>query len=266
MKHMMLDCYGANRDTCNDLKYIYNLLNEMAHELKLKPICPPQLVPYYYGVVPEDDGISAFLLLEGGHITLHAFPYRECYFIDLYSPVDFDDKILEKLLSKRLGYEEKLSIINVKDRNIESYKKLKYDPQKDFGPHILMKVVADKEVTYERIADFLENLVPNINMTPITRATVLKSSLKNPKYLSGIILIAQSHISFHYNYKTKEIFFDIFSCCYFDFSCLEGILGQFGEIKSYEVVARGTKHVSKLSKDPFNGGKAAQSKWLKSVE
>jgi len=266
MKHMMLDCYGANRDTCNDLKYIYNLMNEMAHELHLTPICPPQLVPYYYGVVPEDDGISAYLLLEGGHITLHAFPYRECYFIDLYSPIDFEDKVLERLLNKRLGYEEKLSFINVKDRSKESYNKLKYDPEKDFGPHILMKVQAKENINAEIIADFLEHLVPNINMTPITRATVLKSSLTDPKFISGIILIAQSHISFHYNYITKEIFFDIFSCCYFDFSCLEGILSNFGEIKSYEVVARGTKHISKLSKDPYNGGKKAQSNWLKSVQ
>ncbi len=265
MKHMMLDCYGANRDVLNDLKYITYILNEMALELNVTPIAPPQLVPYYYGKVAEDDGISAFVLLEGGHITIHTFPFRECYFADIFYAGDFDTERVISLLQNRMAFDTTISKVSIKDRSIESYEKLEYDSTKDFGPHVLVKIQAKREIHMEEVFDFLEHLVPNINMTPITRACVLKSRLINSKYLSGIILIAQSHISFHYNYKTKEIFFDIFSCAAFDYSQLSTIFYDFGEVKSNELVARGSKHVSYIRKDPFNSGKKASKKWIKAV-
>lgn len=265
MKHMMLDCYGANRDTCNDLKYIYFILNELAEELKLKPVAPPQLIPYYYGKVAMDDGISAFLLLEGGHITIHTFPFRECYFVDLFSQTDFDEAKVVDLFEHRLSYDKKISFVSCKDRKINSHEQLEYNPSMDFGPHVLIKVQSKEELKLDNVSDFLEHLVPGINMTPITRAFVVKSSVKHPKFLSGIILIAQSHISLHYNYKTKEIFFDIFSCAPFDFNALPEILGQFGEVISNDMVARGTKHTTIIGKDPFNSGKKANRNWQKTA-
>ena len=42
----------------------------------------------------------------------------------------------------------------------------------------------------ETFYDFLENFVTKINMDPITRANVQKSTVVKPKFLSGIIIIA----------------------------------------------------------------------------
>ena len=100
-KHTMLDCYGANQNQLNDIKHINDLLNKLVYVLKLNPICPPQLIPYYYGKVKEDIGISAFILLEGGHITIHTFPIRECYFVDILADLDYDEHIAKDFLLKR---------------------------------------------------------------------------------------------------------------------------------------------------------------------
>ena len=86
---------------------------------------------------------------------------------------------------------------------------------------ILLDLEATSIPNMETFFDFLENLVSKINMDPICRTTVLKSSPVNPKYLSAIIVIAQSHISLHYNYETKKIYADIFSCAPFDYSSLD---------------------------------------------
>lgn len=263
MKHMMLDCYGANRDVLNDLKYITYILNEAGSVLDLKPIAPPQLVPYYYGKVAEDDGISAFVLLEGGHITIHTFPFRECYFVDIFSVKDFEEDKLTTLLKNRLSFEDDISKISVRNRINDAHEVFTYDSSKDFGPHVLLKVQAEREIKMEEVFDFLERLVPAIEMTPITRACVLKNRVEKPKYLSGIILIAQSHISLHYNYSTKEIYFDIFSCASFDYSQLSEIFKDFGVITSNEMVARGSKHWSLVKKDPFNSRKKGSKAWLK---
>ena len=58
--------------------------------------------------------------------------------------------------------------------------------------HLLLDLNAIKTPNMETFFDFLENLVSRINMDPISRATVLKSSPINPTYLSAIIVIAQS--------------------------------------------------------------------------
>ena len=73
---------------------INQLLNDLVYKLELSPIAPPNIIPYYYGKVKEDIGISAILLLEGGHVTIHTFPKRECYFIDCFTPDDFDENML----------------------------------------------------------------------------------------------------------------------------------------------------------------------------
>ena len=100
MKHVMLDCYGANQNQLDDIKFINDLLNQLAFELNVNPICPPSLIPYYYGKVKDDLGISAYVLLEGGHITIHTFPIRECYFVDVFYDGEFDEKTTQFILKK----------------------------------------------------------------------------------------------------------------------------------------------------------------------
>ena len=58
MKHIMLDCYGANERQLDDVKLINELLNKLVYKLQIKPIEPPHLLPYYYGSVKEDIGVS----------------------------------------------------------------------------------------------------------------------------------------------------------------------------------------------------------------
>ena len=74
MKHVMLDCYGANERQLNDVRLINEVLSKLTYRLKLKPIEPPHLLPYYYGSVKEDIGVSGKVLLLGGHVTIHTFP------------------------------------------------------------------------------------------------------------------------------------------------------------------------------------------------
>lgn len=81
MNHVMLDCYGANTTLLENLKYINKIMNEIPYVLGITPVNPPTLIPYYYGKVKEDDGVSAFVMLEGGHLTIHTFPLEKHIFL-----------------------------------------------------------------------------------------------------------------------------------------------------------------------------------------
>ena len=69
---------------------VQEMLEEIPCHLGLEPAMPPFLLPYYNGVVAEDCGISAFVVLRGGHFTLHTFSFREAYFADIVFPAEFD--------------------------------------------------------------------------------------------------------------------------------------------------------------------------------
>ena len=49
-------------------------------------------------------------------------------------------------------------------------------------------------------------------MTPITRPFVVYDKIDDPQFISGIIVIAESHISIHYDTKTNKLYFDMFTC------------------------------------------------------
>lgn len=265
-KHYMLDCYGANQNQLDDAKQINTLLNHLVYTLKLSPVCPPQLIPYYYGKVKEDLGISAFVILEGGHITIHTFPIRQCYFVDIYSEEDFDEKLAYDTFMKELPFKDILSFSHLQNRNERAFIETPYEPSCDFGPHIMSEIVANEQPTMEKFFDFLEDIVNKINMDPITRPYVLKSTPKKPKYLSAIIIIAQSHIALHYNYKKKCIMADIFSCAPFDYSKIKEIYAPLGEVVSNTLIARGTKHIYKVKSNTNATELKASMKWQRIVK
>jgi len=265
MKHTTLDAYNSNPRQLDDIKLIYEVLTTLAYKLKLNSICPPQIVPYYYGKVKKDIGVSGFILLEGGHITIHTFPLRECYFLDVFSVKDFDPAIVENYLSLILPYTASESLFISDGRYTPLAYGREFHAASDFGPHVMVDIQTKEPMDMEKMSDFLEQLVPDIGMDPITRSYVLKSAIKKPKYLTGIIVIAQSHISLHYEYKTGKLFFDVFSCRAFDVTVLDPYLEMLGELKFKVLVPRGRDHIDKVKAYHARDEYRASSRWQKQI-
>ena len=100
MTHFMFDGYGVKaKIPLGDPSFINQTINLVLFDLGLKPISPAYLLPYDYGLIPLDEGLSSYLFLEGGHFTIHTFPLRGCFFVDLYTPQTIDQKRLEKVLN-----------------------------------------------------------------------------------------------------------------------------------------------------------------------
>ena len=229
MLHLMLDVYKCNNPKFNNMLSINNLINDICTQLDLKAIAPPVIVPFYYGKVADDDGISAFVLLEGGHFTIHTFYKRRCAFIDLLFN-EFEGAHLIKLLYKRASdfKNKKLLSENVNindweiDRNcknsfisIDQINKFKNGIENTFsgfGPHYFVTVQCKKTLTLERIYEILDHMPQKAHMTPITRPFVVYDQIDDPEFISGIVVIAESHISIHYDTAEKKLYFDMFTC------------------------------------------------------
>ncbi len=102
-RHYMLDAYGCLAEQSDNALIVNDVLTEVATALSLHPVMPPFLIPYYYCDDPEDVGISAFCICEGGeHITIHTFPYRSCYFADILTSQFFTQEEASNLFKKQI--------------------------------------------------------------------------------------------------------------------------------------------------------------------
>lgn len=244
MIHLMLDGYGGNENRLDDVRTVSSALSELTNALRLEAVMPPFLLPYYYAKDGDDDGISAFVILRGGHITLHTFPRRGCVFADLlYDGYAAEDKMVA-VLKTYFKFTQEKSLCT--ERRLHDYT---IDPERiwsgtgvgDFGPHIISKIEGVK-ISMEQIFDMLDELPQKINMLPISRPYVIKSRREDPEYISGVVLIAQSHIAFHYSIAEKTLFCDAFSCSFYRSEqfiyYLEERFGKFDHM----TLIRGSKH------------------------
>ena len=91
-----------------------------------------------------------------------------------------------------------------------------------FGPHITLDLKGcPKEIlsNYQLHFDYLKNIPELIQMTPITQPYVFpyEGLVPEDKGITGIVIIAESHISVHSFEEKGYCFIDIFSCKPFDY-------------------------------------------------
>jgi S-adenosylmethionine decarboxylase len=115
-----------------------------------------------------------------------------------------------------------------------------------FGPHLTLDLKGcPKEIlqNYNLHFELLKNLPEMIGMTPITQPYVFPYSglVPEDKGITGIVIIAESHLSIHSFEDKGYTFIDMFSCKAFDVDkAVEYILETF-KPESYEknLVQRG---------------------------
>ena len=87
--HLAIDGFGADPETLQDIETVRRFLDEYPSAIGMNKIIPPQ-VYIYRGPVPEDWGVSGFVLIAESHISVHTFPDRGYINVDVFSCKEFD--------------------------------------------------------------------------------------------------------------------------------------------------------------------------------
>lgn len=214
MDYLAIDCLEIKKNLNNAMD-IYNFLDSIVEICNLKAVNKPYIIPYYYGKVKNDEGISCLQLLEDGYMTFHVFEHRRIAYFDLRTKVKVDKQIILDQLTK-FAKSKKFYICgdNKSDTNLAD--------KQVFGPHNFIKLKIN-EFKVDDMIKLLNEIVKGIGMTPIT------STFVESNYV--IRLIAESHIAI-----TKEknhILIDIFSCKEYDNNKLLKTLK-----KKYEIIEK----------------------------
>lgn len=104
--HLMVDGYGCDRNTLEDMLLIYNFMDAYPSQMGMTKIMPPYVF-CYRSKVPEDMGISGFVLIgERGHVSIHTFPQRQCFSLDMFSCEPFDMELAVKIVKLHFNAEK----------------------------------------------------------------------------------------------------------------------------------------------------------------
>ena len=112
--------------------------------------------------------------------------------------------------------------------------------QSEFGPHLMMDCRGcnrDKIADVGLVWNFLNDLPEKIGMTKIIQPYVFPYSglVPEDKGVTGMVIIAESHLTFHSFTEKDYFFFDLFSCKPFDVEATRQYIMDAFEVKEADV-------------------------------
>ena len=87
--HLAIDGYGADPAKLSDETLVFRFLDEYPNVIGMTKVAAPQVYSYT-GKVPDDWGVSGFVIIAESHISVHTFPDKGYLNIDIFSCNDFD--------------------------------------------------------------------------------------------------------------------------------------------------------------------------------
>ena len=90
--HLAVDGYTGATEKLQDAEFIRGFLDGYPDSLGMTKVIPPSVVTYR-GPVPEDWGISGFVIIAESHISVHTFPARHHVWVDIFSCKEFDPDV-----------------------------------------------------------------------------------------------------------------------------------------------------------------------------
>ena len=115
--HLTLDLSGCARDTLTSLKLVYDILDQLPLQMGMTKLIPPFCMEYKEGSVPEDWGVTGFVVIAESHISIHTFPEKNYVFIDMFSCKTFDVEKAMKYL--REIFKPQKATINLVHRGLD---------------------------------------------------------------------------------------------------------------------------------------------------
>lgn len=94
--HLMIDGMEGDKKLLNSIVVAKKILTDLPKKIGMRAIARPLVLKYDGGAIPEDYGVTGFVIIAESHISLHTFPEKGFVTADVYSCKDFDiDKAIK---------------------------------------------------------------------------------------------------------------------------------------------------------------------------
>lgn len=160
----------------------------------------------------ELHGVTAFSLLPGSHLTVHTYshPTKRFAFCDSFGKDIFHNRFYANLKEALVLDGDSMFALVDRENSTILHNTFLYQTKRTYGPHL----TAAFEINPSYVMDksyfeyCLTSLIETIAMTKLMGPF----SIEDDTFLSVIIIIAESHLTFHFNKESNMLYIDIFSC------------------------------------------------------
>jgi len=98
--HLTIDGFGADKSLLNDKKVVLSILQELPDHLGMTSISEPVVVEHD-AKDPKESGITGMVIIAESHISVHTYPEKKYFAMDVFSCKEFDiEKAVEYLRKK----------------------------------------------------------------------------------------------------------------------------------------------------------------------
>jgi S-adenosylmethionine decarboxylase len=109
--HVILDGYVSDSVVFNS-DSLKNIFEKLAESLEMKIIMGPDFLEVELDptklqsdVFQDEGGITGMCVISTSHMSIHCWPIRKCFSIDVFSCKDFDSVKAVKIIKDLLGVE-----------------------------------------------------------------------------------------------------------------------------------------------------------------
>jgi len=103
--HLTIDGYEAPRSLLGNYQSIFDLLDRLPEQIGMTKITQPYVFPYYCGQAQSGHpewGITGVVIIAESHISIHTYPEKGIFFMDVFSCKSFDTEETLEFVRKAL--------------------------------------------------------------------------------------------------------------------------------------------------------------------
>lgn len=94
--HLMLDAYGADKEKLNDMARVFRFLRDLPPQIGMNALTPPIVLEAVdTGTGFDPGGYTGVVIIAESHISIHTFPDKGFFTMDVYSCSDFASEVDE---------------------------------------------------------------------------------------------------------------------------------------------------------------------------
>lgn len=160
----------------------------------------------------ELHGVTGFSLLPGSHLTVHTYshPDKASVFCDSFGEHVFHSHFYNQIHNNLLRSNQSSFALVDRANNTVLQNTFVSHPSHTYGPH--MTAVFDMQNNYVLDSSYFEHCLLSMIETISMTRLMGPFSVEDDRFLSSIIIIAESHLTFHLDKEQKLLYIDIFSC------------------------------------------------------
>lgn len=87
--HIIIDAQNVSQERLNDKEGITAFLNKLPGLIDMKILVPPTVVQG----IPENPGITGFVIIDFSHISIHTFTAKDLAMVDIFSCKPYDQDV-----------------------------------------------------------------------------------------------------------------------------------------------------------------------------